>query len=77
MKIFRVPMFPGVVTPFPWPLLVFFKMLIESRAQFRKFEVRKWFEQKKLSCMKRSKKERRKEELKNENRGKSVQKRKF
>ena len=37
----RVPMFPGVVTPFPWPLLVFFKILIESRAQFRKLRSEK------------------------------------
>ena len=37
----RVPMFPGVVTPFPWPLLVFFKILIESRAQFGKLKSEK------------------------------------
>ena len=55
----RVPMFPGVVTPFPWPLLVFFKMLIESRAQFGKLKSKKGFEQKKLSSMKRTKRERR------------------
>jgi len=55
----RVPMFPGVVTPFPWPLLVFFKILIESRAQFRKLRSENYSSKKRLSSMKRSKRERR------------------